>query len=469
MQNLMRVVWKLFLLGTPLLSDAQGYEITVQVKNYPNALFFLGNYYGKQTYVQDSARSNAQGMVVFKGKAPLPGGIYFVVFPDKQRYFELVLDQQQRFSISVDTSDLIGKIRFKQSSDNELFYQYNRFLAAQSPQYNALNKTLKQASGHADSARVQEELKKLNEKIAHYRDEYIRQHPQTLLAKVFRTMKDPELPSVPKLPGGKTDSNFAYQYFKAHYWDHVDFADQRLLRTPVLEGKLNHYFTQVVVPHPDSASAAADEVIARARANKEVFHFVLWWLTYNYESSPYMGMDAVFVHLVEKYYVTGQAFWLSEEQKNKILSRAYSIAPNLIGQKAPDLHLVDSLMKPVSLYSTRAKFTVLVFWDPTCGHCKIEIPRLDSAYRASWYKKDVKIFGVRTDGTKEQWQDFINQHHLSGWIHAWDPEYKSNFHRLFDVYSTPTVYLLDANKKILAKRLNVEQLDQFMNKEWEKQ
>jgi peroxiredoxin len=177
-----------------------------------------------------------------------------------------------------------------------------------------------------------------------------------------------------------------------------------------------------------------------------------------------MGMDAVFVHLVEKYYVAGDAFWLNDEQLNKVISRAYSIAPNLIGQQAPPLEVKDSSLKPVSLYTTKAKYTVLVFWDPTCGHCKIEVPRLDSAYKASWKSKGVAMVGFKTEGTKEEWQNFIKQYKLNGWIHAWDPDAQSNFRRLYDVYSTPVVYLLDEKKKIVAKRLGVEQLNEFIDK-----
>jgi peroxiredoxin len=168
---------------------------------------------------------------------------------------------------------------------------------------------------------------------------------------------------------------------------------------------------------------------------------------------------------VEKYYVTNQAYWISEEQKEKIISRAYAIAPNLIGQKAAALALQDSVGKPKSLYDVKAKYTVLVFWDPTCGHCITEVPKLDSAYKASWKKKGVVMYGVKTDGTQAEWTKFIKDKDLSGWIHVWDPGYKSNYRKFYDVYSTPLVYLLDANKKILAKRLGVEQLEGFLERD----
>ncbi len=44
------------------------------------------------------------------------------------------------------------------------------------------------------------------------------------------------------------------------------------------------------------------------------------------------------------------------------------------------------------------------------------------------------MLGIRTDGTREEWTSFIRKHEMSGWIHAWDPEYKTNYRKFYDVY-----------------------------------
>jgi peroxiredoxin len=447
------------LCGQPSI-QAQGYQLTVKLKQYTGGRLYLAHYMGKNTYLADSADIDGGGTAVLKGKERLPGGIYMVVFPGKQRYFELLLDKNQVFTVSADTTDLVGKTVYQTSPENELFLEYNRFLASLGPASQQIQQQLKAARTAADSAAVRPLQADLNRKIQDFRTEFITKHPTSLLTSIFRAMKEPVVPSGAE----KKDSSFAYRYFRSHYWDEVNLADGRLVRTPVLEGKLDKYFSQLVPMQPDSIMTACDDMIARTRKDKEVFKFVLWWLTYRYESSPYMGMDAVFVHLVEKYYVPGQAYWLKDDQLNKIISRAYSIAPNLIGQQAPPLEVQDLNAKPLSLYTTRAKYTVLVFWDPTCGHCKTEIPRLDSAFKASWRQKGVVMLGVKTEGTRDEWLQFIKDHGLNGWIHASDPQSQSNYRRLYDVYSTPVIYLLDEKKKILAKRLGVEQLHEFLER-----
>jgi peroxiredoxin len=442
--------------------QAQGYQLTLQLKQYTGGRVFLAHYMGKSFYMADSAMLNAQGIALLKGKEALPGGIYIVLLPGKQRYFEILLDNKnQQFSISADTSDLITKTVFKTSEENDLFLSYNKFLAKDvSSLGKQIDTKLATARTAADSAAVGPMQADLRKKLQDYRNGLIIRHPNSLLASIFKAMKEPE---VPPTPVGE-DSSFAYRYYKGHYWDSVNLNDGRLVRTRVIEDKLNRYFTQLVPLHPDSVIVEADHIIAKARKDKEMFKFVVWWLTYTYETSKYMGMDAVFVHLVEKYYVSGDAYWLNDEQLNKVISRAYSIAPNLIGQQAPPLEIKDTALHSISLYTTKAKYTILVFWDPTCGHCKIEIPKLDSAYNASWKNKGVAMFGFKTEGTKAEWQSFIKEHQLKGWMHAWDPDAQSNFRRLYDVYSTPVVYLLDEKKRIVAKRLGVEQLNEFLEK-----
>lgn len=444
---------------------AQGYNITVQLKGYTSGTLYLGHYMGKTTYVMDSAQMNNQGIAVLKGAEKQPGGIFLVVLPGKTRYFEMLLDKVQTFSIIADTSDLMGKTIYKNSPDNDMFSAYNKFLASQSDIMEDIQRKLAAARTAEDTAKVRPITDELGKRLLEYRNNIIRQQPQSILASIFKAMREPEVPPMPRKKDGTLDSTYPFRTYKSHYWDDVDLSDGRLVRTPIIETRLTRYFNQLVTPMPDSVILEADALIAKTKKDKESFKFVLWWLTHTYEASPIMGMDAVFVHLVEKYYVTNQAYWISEEQKEKIISRAYAIAPNLIGQKAAALALQDSAGRPKSLYDVKAKYTVLVFWDPTCGHCITEVPKLDSAYKASWKKKGVVMYGVKTDGTQAEWTKFIKDKDLSGWIHVWDPGYKSNYRKFYDVYSTPLVYLLDENKKILAKRLGVEQLEGFLERE----
>jgi protein-disulfide isomerase len=162
-----------------------------------------------------------------------------------------------------------------------------------------------------------------------------------------------------------------------------------------------------------------------------------------------------------------------------ISRRAYMLMANLVGEKAANLEMLDTEEKPITLYDMVADYTVVCFWDPNCGHCKEEVPRLDSIYQASWKKHGVKIFAVLTPDEKEnakpEWKKFIAEHKLTEWTHAYKPKemedadfkaQKAGFRQLYDITLTPTIYLLDKNKNIIGKKLTIQQLNELLEVKW---
>jgi protein-disulfide isomerase len=186
-----------------------------------------------------------------------------------------------------------------------------------------------------------------------------------------------------------------------------------------------------------------------------------------------MWDDKVFVHLFEKYFSQKNYPWLPEKGKKTIFDRAYSLMANLFGTQAAQIELPDSAGKIKSLFSLTDSFTVIVFWDPTCGHCKETLPRIDSIYRAKWKSLHVKIYaiGKETDGTKADWLKFINDKHIEEWVHVYNSKAENDsrvnnnipsYYQLYDVQSVPTIYLLDKEKRIIAKKLPFEQVDEVL-------
>ena len=189
-----------------------------------------------------------------------------------------------------------------------------------------------------------------------------------------------------------------------------------------------------------------------------------------------MGQDAIFVHLFNKYHSKGLTPWLNEKQLETISRRAYMQMSNLIGAQAADLNMVDSTGKPKTLFNQAAEYTFVVFWDPTCGHCKEEIPRIDSFYRASWKEKGMKIYAVLSDNDKKtEWVNYLKEKKLSDWINVYETKEAENlisstnqpsYKQLYDVIQTPTIFLLDKEKRIIAKKLGPQQINDLLKTKW---
>ncbi|MFT3682761.1 MAG: redoxin domain-containing protein [Ferruginibacter sp.] len=458
-------------------TQTQGYKVSLHIPQYKSGIAFLVYHMGKNLNLEDSAAVSNKGLAVFQGKKKLPGGIYAVVLPGKDKLADFFVDKEQVINISIDTTDLLNKTLVTGSKENVLFQQYQKYMAVKGRQWETERKAYSESKTKADSALHEENYTRLNKELNDYRENLVKNNPQSMMASVLNAMK--EAPLLHANPKTHEDSLQNYYNYRKHYWDGVTFMDERILRTPFFLPKFEKYYREVLVQHPDSIIKEADYQILLARSCPEMYKFLLNWLTDEYINPKYMGQDAVFVHLFQKYHSQGLTNWLNEKQMEVINRRGYMLMANVVGAKAADLEMLDTTGKPASLYSVNADYTLVCFWDPHCGHCKEEVPRIDSIYQASWKKHGMKIYAVLSGDSKEDlkpdWLKFIAEHKLGDWIHVYETKemadanaaaQKPSYRQLYDVTMTPTVFLLDKEKRIVAKKLSFQQIDELLNVKW---
>ena len=445
---------------TGFSKDKDAYNIKIKINNISNTQCYMGYHFAEKQYVSDTLKVDENGTMIYKGIKPLDGGIYLVVAPNK-KYFEVIVAGETEFSLETDTLDFVKHMKVKGSKENEWFYAYLNYMADKSKQLEPLNKKYEALKANKDSAEaIRTKMTAIDKEVKDYKVKFMKEHPTSFLAKIFRTSQDPEVPEAPILPNGKKDSTFAYKYFKTHFFDGVDFSDARLLRTPLIYNKYKQYLDKLTYQIPDSIANACIYIIEKAKANKEVFKYTVVYTTSTYESSKIMGMDAVFVRLVEEYYNTGQAFWADSTLMFKISDRARVLKPLLLGKKAPNLLLYDDKNQLQQLWGVKAKYTILCFWDPDCSHCKKTVPQLADVYHKSLKAKGFEVYGVCTETEGAKWHKFIEENKLD-WINVADLELHNTFRSIYDISSTPVIYILNDKKEIIAKKLGVEQIEEF--------
>jgi thiol-disulfide isomerase/thioredoxin len=462
--------------GQPLFAR-DGYHIQLKFTDMKDTLVFLAHYFGEplpKIYKADSAHFDKNGVATFDSKQKVVGGIYLMLLSDKKTYFEFLLNNGDDMTITATAEKLPTGVKFKGSPENEKFMDYVGFLKDFGAKQQALQKQFEAAKTKEDTTAVRTASAEESKKLTEYRRTYIKSNPGSLLSNIFKSLEVPQIPEGKHfLEDGKTlDSNFNYTYYKKHFWDDFDFQDDRLIHTPIYNGKLDEYINKLTLPWPDSMEHEADMLLKKTKGTHELFKYTLWWMTHNVENSKIMGMDEVFVYLVENYYMKGDATWLSPEDLQKYTDRASKIAPNVIGNVSPEVKLKDVRTdKEVSMLNTKAKYTLLIFWSPGCGHCITEMPLIDSLYGAVLKAKGVKIYSVITEEEKKL-DDFLKKHELKDWIITSDPDHSSDFRTKFDVYSTPTIYLLDEKKIIRGKRIdhtNIPTIIEFLEKKEKKE
>lgn len=456
------------ILNFPLSHAQTGYKIDVQIDGFTESQAFLAYYYGDKQYIKDTV-AVSNGAFSFAGEDRLDGGIYLVVLPPDNQYFEIIVDQDQEFSLHTQQSNLVGEMKVSGSEDNQIFYDDIQFLARKRKEVESLRGQIEAAPANSPQKEtLEKQYAGINAEVQDYRATLVQNHPDRLYTKVIQSMKEPQVPEAPKDENGQPrDSLFAYKYYKKHFFDYIDFADDRLLRTPVMYNKVNQYLEKLTYKIPDSLKASIDDVVEKARSNDDVFQFFVVNLLNKYANSKIMGMDAVYVHMVEKYYMSGDAWWSDSATVAKMTERALAISPTLINRKAPNFYAPDAKNQNHYLHKVPGTYTVLYFWDIDCGHCKKVTPKLSEVF-ARYKGHDVTLFTVSINGSQEDWSKRLDEYKLSDHqqaVHTHDPYRRSGFDGMYDLRSTPRLFLLDEEKKIMAKQISVEQMEEILNRE----
>lgn len=445
---------------------AGGYKIRVKLDNYPQQELILGWHYGEKQYVKDTAEVEADGWFTFQADTLLPCGVYLLVLKPDNNFIQLLIsDNAQTLTITGDAKDAVSTLKVKSSADNELFYEYLRFLNKQRPEADTLRAQLARVKSQpADSARIAGQIADIDRKVKKYQTDLIVKHPNTLSAKIIKGSLEPE---VPELTGSdaRDIQRRKYYWYRAHYFDNIDLADQCLLHSPILFSKVDYYVQKLTPQHPDSINVALDYVLGRMKNAPENYkYFLIHYLNF-YAKSTIVGMDACYVHLAKNYYCSNRAPWMKQEDVEKICDNAARLEPILIGKIAPNITVKDRNNQPVSLWDVDADYTVLFFWDPECGHCKKSAPFMVE-FAQKFKDRGIKVFAVCTavtDKAPDCWKSAEEKGFTDLlFLNTYDPYIQSRYKTLYDVKTTPQIFILDRKHEILMKRIGAEQLPTVM-------
>ncbi|MEM6319184.1 MAG: thioredoxin-like domain-containing protein, partial [Bacteroidota bacterium] len=449
-----------------------GYEIKVKLDNYDQEQLMLGYHYGDKQYIKDSVTANTDGVFVFSGEEALDAGVYLVVMPPDNQYFQLLIDEnEQQFSVKTDAKAPNANMQIEGSKDNQLFYDYMSYLGKKRPEADQLKKELEAAS-EGDKTVIQKKLDGLNEEVKAYQRNIVENESKTLTASLVKSGM--ESAPMPEFKGTEKEVQLQkYHYYKAHYFDNINLADERLVRSPILFPRIDYYMNKLTVQAPDSIIKSVDYILDKVKPAEATFKYYLVHFLNTYAQSKIVGMDAVYVHVAEKYYATGQAPWTDPEQLKKITDNAQTLKPILIGKTAPDLKMFEidiegtidaeddedeykrwRAKQPITLHGVDAPYTVLFVWDPDCGHCKKSMPKMIEFYD-NYKDKGVEIFAVCTKTYEEMpaCAKTMKEKGIVNWINAIDPFIRSNYKKIYDIRSTPQIFILDANKEIISKKI----------------
>ncbi|MDY0264905.1 MAG: DUF5106 domain-containing protein [Sulfurospirillum cavolei] len=428
-----------FLLLAAFQAKAQ-VNINIQLEQANDSAYYLARYYGDKFQMVDTAFAK-DGLINYRATDNYPAGIYLLVDAKKTRLMEFLLENDQQFTIISNSSTESGGIKCEGSIMTSLFFE-------QMLQSNAIYGQLQQLPQNPDQ---QPERDVLLTRLDSLKNDIITRYPDSLFSKILSAMNEPQVPE-----SLQQDQKAAYYYYKANFWNTIDLSDERLLRTPIINSKLEQYFEKLLPQIPDTISQEIDKLIEKTHGNKVMRDYLIWHFTDQYQNPKIMGLDQVFIHLADKYFANLEITNTSPSVKEKIMSRADQIRKLTLGSPAPDLWLVDTTDSFRSFKDIKTEYLVLFFWDHDCGVCKKEIKVLKELYNDE--NKSFEVFAIATTANFPGWKNYIVENKLN-WVNVNGMKSMTeDFHDLYDIYGTPVIYVLNKERKIIAKRIKAEQI-----------
>lgn len=468
-----------------------GQKLKFKVVGVPDTTVNLVKYVGKNLMYADTAFIK-NGIVEFDGAKHKPG-IMGLWLPE-QKYFEFIHNNEE-IHIETDIKDFIPNMKVKKSEENKIFLGYINYLEVQKKKANALVEERNAFKPESTEYTVlTDKVNDVSKEVLAYQQKLITDNPTKLVSKIVKMSLEIDIPKAPVDENGKQiDEAFNYHYFFAHYWDNVDLKDDRVLNTSIFGNKFTTYFSdKMMVQHWDTIIKYSYQFIDQVDPKSDLFQYAVTQTIMASQKSKIMGMDKVYVYLLNKYYCTrnpdgkAPAYWMPEDKLTEICEDMPGKMNTVVGVIPPNISLRDTTDKNwADFYSMKAEYKVIYFWSPDCGHCKKITPKLEQLYTKKLKARNVEVFGVcKAMGANfELWKTFIKENNLTFTNVAetqslydevtinprkYIPKYTSydalNYHKTYDIYATPRIFLLDKDNRIIAKGLTISQLEDYLDK-----
>ena len=216
---------------------------------------------------------------------------------------------------------------------------------------------------------LEKEIIKIDKLVLDYQKKLANDKSDMLVGKLIKMSVEIDMPTIPE--GMKDSNTYKRNYYINNYWNNVDLSDDRLGKSALFYNQMDNYFMKVIPQIPDTVIKYIDTFLNKLKPNGFMMKSAIEFLAYSHAKTKLMGMDAIYVHVADKYILNGRSEWILKDQVAKLKPKVDKLRPTLIGKIAPNLILADTTEKNwISLDKVKSEFTLLIFWNDDCGHCK---------------------------------------------------------------------------------------------------
>lgn len=440
-------------------------DFTLKVTGAQPAQSDLIGFYAQQNIKVDETQIQPDGTIRFNcqncpdGQINYPQGLYYVKLAE-QKYLQIILGEDQQFTMTTNISDPDGLMQVSGSDDNQAFFENLKFERVGSPKFDAINKQLQGAPKDSELYNsLKSQMTVLTDERKAHLDDLFSRYPNTLFTSFKKAGQEPSL---------REDKPADQQvfYYQQDFWNDVDWSDRRLLRTPVINNKVKRYFEKLTQQNQDSIFSSARRLVDQLLPYPEYYMFIANWVVMTYEPTKTTLMDPEFVHvkMIQRYFTQERAFWSDSLEVFALQQRAGEMAQSLIGDIGPNVISKDLQGNTHTLMDSKADYVIVYMFSPSCEHCQEQTPLLVEWYNKNKDKADVYAIALDTNiDDPNELANYIKKTNMP-FPCVWDPTNRSIYAKYY-VDITPEIYVLNKERRIVGKNLKVFQIDTIIDRD----
>lgn len=429
-------------------AQAQKYRFQFKPAGCKDTVLYIGRHYRDAVQVVDTAYRQGRGGYVASGRREWPRGIYVLVRQDRESAMaDFVVDDSRSFTLEGDSVLSTASIRVSGSWANAQMVGY----MARLEQANREQDSLQRAGDKEGMARLNREMSAYVQRKQH-------EGAGNVFFQLVAACDNPEVPdTVQDKP----------RYCRDHYWDAFfgpatpQSLRQALLYSPQLFSKMNYYFFGMLYrANADTIKHSLDMLMERIGDDTAMTRYVLQFVEPRYyRSTKNIGWDAVWCHLVERYYLKGRCPWAKESELYVMEKNYKRIRQSIIGAHGQELWMLDTTQVEssehwVSSHRFPERYVILWFWDPDCHHCQEQSEQLKVLYDSlsAAGAKRFEVYAVGYDSDVKKWKRYVREHDFR-WVNVGGPNVNIDYQEAYNVHGAPTMIILNERRDIIMNKV----------------
>jgi len=432
----------------PIVTMAQ-YQIKIKATRTIDRLaYFRRAVFDDKNFLAKDTIPLYKGSFTIKYAKSIVGGVYYLFFPKSKQKIYFIIEDKDSIQFAISGSNYLDSITTNLSK-NKILLDYQRVENRLSKIDSMYNAELQKGRKFSIAQKALYFKDKTDELINFRQAALKKLKPLDALSVYFTALnlKDKQAPNTKDFEGRH---NFLRQF---------NIANPKLLFTPIMKDLILDYLTYFP-KRADSICKGIDSIIAKVDCKSKAYPYVMDLFTKVLKSRNLPNNTEGYEYFIERYIQKSKCKFLSLEAEKKLLAELEVIRALKLNDTCINILLPDTMgvVKNLHTISKGYDYTVIIFYDPQCEHCKVEVPKMDSSIHllAQQLNKRIGVYAIcnTPEISDVEWKKFIDDYQLKNQYTHVKMSSNSKIRNAYDAYSNPLFFLIDGQSKMIAKKIS---------------